>query len=255
MAASWRSSPIETHRRAPRDGVLDHGRKGERVGHAGLIDDHQRAGADAGHERRVGVVAEVVDDLGERLARHSGRLGERRSGCRGRREPDRIVAALRPHVRQHLHRRGLARPGWRECELHAGAAGRQCGHHVLLATVERYAVEDCGEKRQFHVVGRPRDAWSGARQLRRCAARPPAHDGSCSDPGPCAGRRLCRPSDAARRLGDRVKFRRQVDRQTADRVVDDPLDDLSHPVSRHGDAPHLALCLGPKVPDLPGCPS
>ncbi|WP_427385660.1 hypothetical protein [Janibacter sp. G56] len=124
--------------------------------------------------------------------------------------------------------------------MHARAAGRQRGHHVLLAAVERYPVKDRGEHRQLHVVGRPREArWAPGSfddallGLQHTTARVVIPARVPVDAG------AIRAAQHGR-LGDQIKFRRQVDRQATDRVVDDPLDDLSHPVSRHGDAPHLA---------------
>ena len=86
------------------DGVRDDPVESEGVGHAGLIDHHQRPRLGrGGHVGRRGV-GEVMVDLGERLARHVSRLSKRGGGGGRRCEADATEASLSPHVREHLHR-------------------------------------------------------------------------------------------------------------------------------------------------------
>lgn len=64
------------------DGVVDHGGEGEGVGHARLVDDQQRPRANRRHQLRVGLVLQVVNLLGQGVASHPRRIGQRGSCCR-----------------------------------------------------------------------------------------------------------------------------------------------------------------------------
>jgi hypothetical protein len=117
------------------------------------------------------------------------------------------------------------------------------------------SVEPGREHRQLDVIGRPGetitarsrrdDALLGVEDaLARVAVTPgvPVDALAVATPQP-------------RRLGDRVEVGGEVDRQSPEDVVDDPLDHLGQPVRVDRDVAHLPLCLGADVPDLPRRPA
>ena len=78
------------------DGEPDCGVEGQGVGHAGLVDDHQRRRSDPGRPVRQLAVPQGPGEFGECVGADAGLLAENGGGGRGRGEAEHLAAVFGP---------------------------------------------------------------------------------------------------------------------------------------------------------------
>ena len=106
------------------------------AGHAGLVEEHQRAGADPPYPLRTVAGVQGVQQLGQGVRLPADLLAEHRGRGGGRRQPDDLPAAVPPGTGEDRHRGGLAGPSRSERELYPRAGGGEFTDQLRLPGVE-----------------------------------------------------------------------------------------------------------------------
>ena len=150
------------------DHELDGGVEGQRVGHAGFVDDHQRRRPDPRSPIRQVAVLQRPGELGQRVGADAGLLAKDRSRGGGRGKPDHLAAVLGPGQGEGPHGGGLPGAGGGDRQLQPGPGGAhladqrglpgiQCGavrRHLQQGQIDRRLVDGLTPSRRPAVATR-----------------------------------------------------------------------------------------------------
>jgi hypothetical protein len=113
----------QPHAPTATDHELDSGVEGQRVGHPGLVNDHQGRRADPRSPIRKVAVLQGPGELGQGVGGDAGLLAQDRGRDGGRGEPDHLAAVLGPRQSEGAHRGGLPGAGGGDRELQTCPGG------------------------------------------------------------------------------------------------------------------------------------